>query len=283
MAILHFSTKSIGRRQGRSAVAAAAYRSATKLLDKRTGLVYDFRRRRGVLHTAIVLPHDSATWASDRGVLWSSAETAEVRSDARTAREIEVALPIELSEEQRTELALNFARELAERHQVCVDVAVHAPGRGDQRNFHAHLLMTTRRLGVEKLEEKTREWEDRKGATPLILWWRERWADLVNAALRAVGSPERVDHRSLAEQGIDRTPQVHLGPHASAVERRTGQPSRRRLWGQLEAPKSRSRGKTRRTFDEAVAINSHVHDLRIQPSGKSTIRANKLNPKGNDL
>lgn len=278
MAILHFSTKSIGRRQGRSAVAAAAYRSGTKLLDERTGIVHDFRRRRGVVHAVVVVPHGAADWASDRSLLWSSAETAEVRSDARTAREIEIALPIELTKEGRTELALNFARELAEQHQVCVDVAVHAPGKGDQRNFHAHLLMTTRRLGTERLEEKTREWEDRKGATPLILWWRERWAQLVNAALEAIGSLERVDHRSLVEQGIDRAPQVHLGPHATAFERRTGQPSRRRLWGQRESSMPKKSG-SRRSLDEAVSVNSSTKKLRNQPSQVERVKSTKRSPR----
>ncbi len=264
MAIFHLSAKPLGRRNGRSAVAAAAYRAAARLSDARTGIVYDFRRRRGVLHSAIVTPSGSGTWASDRSQLWSAAELAEVRSDARTAREIEVALPAELTTEAQVELAMHLARELADRHCVAVDVAVHAPGRGDQRNFHAHLLLTTRQITAERLGKKTREWDDRKTGPTTILWWRERWAQIMNAALKAVGVESTVDHRSLADQGIEREPGMHLGPHAAAFERRTGMPSRRREAAQHRAIHGRSVGREKLPpMDDQKGRSEVEHSLQM--------------------
>jgi hypothetical protein len=129
VAIYHLSVKLVTRGTGRSATAAIAYRAATRVPDERTGLVFDYSRKRGVEHTEIVLPArvaESAEWALDRARLWNAAETAENRKDARVAREYEVALPHELNAHQRRELVRGFARELAERHGCAVDVAIHA-------------------------------------------------------------------------------------------------------------------------------------------------------------
>ena len=141
MAIHHLSVKLVTRGARRSATAAVAYRAATRVPDERTGLVFDYSRKRGVEHTEIVLPArvaESAERARDRVRLWNAAEMAENRKDARVAREYEVALPHELAAQQRRELVRGFARELAERHGCAVDVAIYAPYReGDTRNHHA--------------------------------------------------------------------------------------------------------------------------------------------------
>jgi hypothetical protein len=219
MAVYHLSVKAIGRSAGRSATAAAAYRAAGRIADERTGLVHDYSRKGGVLHSEIVLPERSPEWAQDRVRLWNAAELAETRKNSTVAREVEVALPVEFTPVQRRELALVLARELTERHRCAVDVAIHAPNRdGDQRNHHAHLLMTTRRLGTEGFTEKTRELDDLK--TGEVTRWRERWATLVNERLAEHGHSARVDHRSLEEQGIDREPTRHKGLAISAMERR---------------------------------------------------------------
>lgn len=229
------SVQALGRRSGRSSVAAAAYRSGKRLVDRRTGQSYDFTRRRGVLWTGIYTPANTPIWAGDRETLWSEAELAEVRSNARTAREIEVSLPVELFAAQRLQLAQQLAQEIAAKHHVAVDLSLHAPGRGDARNFHAHLLFTTREMNSDGFGKKVREWDDLRTGPALITWWRARWAELVNVALEMAGRPERVDHRSLAERGIDRSPQIHLGPHAAAFERRMRRPSRRRQAGDEHA------------------------------------------------
>ncbi|HML44481.1 MAG TPA: MobA/MobL family protein, partial [Hyphomicrobium zavarzinii] len=135
MAIFHLAMKPISRSTGRSAVAAAAYRSGTRLTNVRDGQTYDFTRRAGVVHAAIVLPTSSAAeWARDRSALWNAVEAAERRKDARVAREFEIALPHELSAEQRRALTQAFAQELADHYGAAVDFAIHEPGgAGDVR------------------------------------------------------------------------------------------------------------------------------------------------------
>jgi len=219
MAVYHLSVKAIGRSAGRSATAAAAYRAAGRIADERTGLTHDYTRKAGVVHTEIVLPEGAPGWASDRVRLWNAAEQAETRRNSTVAREVEVALPAEFTVQQRRDLALVLARELTERHRCAVDVAIHAPNRdGDERNHHAHLLMTTRRLSHDGFTEKTRELDDLK--TGEVVRWRERWATLVNERLAEHGHSARVDHRSLEAQGVEREPTRHKGPAISAMERR---------------------------------------------------------------
>lgn len=221
MASFHLAVKAISRSTGRSATAAAAYRAGIEIEDHRTGEVHDYTRKQGVEHCEIIAPADAPAWAADRAALWNAAEQAERRKDAKVAREYEIALPAELSAEARRDLAVGFAREISDRYGVAVDVAIHAPGReGDQRNHHAHLMTTTRRIGPEGLGEKTRELDVKATASPAIDHLRERWADMQNRALALAEVPERVDHRSFARQGIEQDATVHMGPAASAMERR---------------------------------------------------------------
>jgi len=219
MAIFHLSVKAISRSSGRSATAAAAYRAATRVEDERTGLVHDYSRKLGVLHREIVAPEDAPAWAHDRSQLWNAAELAETRKNSTVAREIEVALPSEISPQQQRDLACTLAHEIAARHRCAVDIAIHAPARrGDERNHHAHLLMTTRRLEAQGFTEKTRELDDLKSGE--VARWRERWASLVNERLEEHGVDARIDHRSLEAQGEVREPTYHKGPAVTAIERR---------------------------------------------------------------
>ena len=163
MAIYHASMKPVSRSSGRSAVASAAYRAGERLTNERDGITHDFSRKQGVEHAEIVLPEGSdADWARDRSALWNAAEAAENRKDARVAREFEIALPHELSAEQRLELTRDIAQELANRYGGAVDFAIHQPhDASDVRNHHAHLLMTTRRVEAEGLGDKTYiEWKN---------------------------------------------------------------------------------------------------------------------------
>jgi len=219
VAIYHLSVKTVSRSAGRSATAAAAYRSGARITDERTGEVHDYTRKSGVESARLVLPVNAPEWAADRAALWNAAEEAETRKNSTVAREFEIALPAELSPQERERLAVDFAREVVDRHGCAADVAIHVPGNeGDNRNHHAHILVTTRRLTAEGFTEKTRELDDRK--TGEVARWRERFADLQNERLRESGSSARVDHRSLAEQGIEREPSSHLGPAVAAMERR---------------------------------------------------------------
>lgn len=233
MAIYHLSVKPISRAGGRSATAASAYRSAERIEDRTSGEVFDYTRRSGVEHTEIVLSTEAAkqdiNWARDRQTLWNEAEKAEKRKDARVAREYEVALPAELNKAQRLALTREFAQELANQYGNAVDFAIHRPHwSGDERNHHAHILTTTRKVEATGLGAKTDiELKDadraKKGLGPAkkeITAIRERWAALSNRHLERAGRKERIDHRTLEAQGIDREPTVHLGPAVSGIARK---------------------------------------------------------------
>ena len=219
MAIYHLSVKTISRSAGRSATAAAAYRAGVEITDERSGEVHDYRRRRGVEHAELVLPEGAPAWAGDRAALWNAAEQAETRRNSTVARELVLALPNELDADERRRLVLALAGEVVGRHRCAVDVAVHAPDRkGDERNHHAHLLLSTRRLGPEGFGEKTRELDQKQSG--LVGEWRQRWEQLANRALERTGAEARIDHRSFAARGLEEEPTQHLGPTAATLEQR---------------------------------------------------------------
>lgn len=227
MALYHLSVKTVSRSSGRSAVAAAAYRAGAELVDQRTGQVHDYTRKSGVLSTDLILPEGAPDY--DRSSLWNAAEQAENRKNSTVAREFEIALPHGLTAGQRRDLALAFARALVEEHGCAADVAIHAPDTHsgtDERNDHAHILLTTRRIDANGFGAKTRELDDRKTGPALVTEWRERWADMQNEALEQANRAERVDHRSYAEQGIDLMPSIHLGPAANDMEKKGKRSSR---------------------------------------------------------
>jgi hypothetical protein len=216
MADYRLSVSVHSRSKGHSATAAAAYRSATLIRDERTGEIHDYARKGGILHSQIVLPADAPSWARNREQLWNAAEQSETRKNSTVARDFVVSLPAELNAAQRKELTLTLAGEISLRHHCAVDVALHRPSRGgDSRNFHAHLLCSTRRLRAEGFVEKTRELDDRKSGE--ILYWRERWADLQNERLKQHGHTDRVDHRTLKAQGIEREATQHRGPAIDGI------------------------------------------------------------------
>ena len=235
MAIYFLNMKSFGRAGGSSAVSAAAYRSGERLHDERTGRTYDHSERHDVLHKEIMLPSHlidtDMSWAKDRANLWNSAEHAEVRQNARVAREYLVALPVELAPEQRVNLARGFARELTDRYRFALDLTVHAPRDfpgSDPRNFHAHLLATTREVTPRGLAAKTtlelnnsaRQERGLESTFKELVLVRGRWASVTNEALREAHLDVRIDHRSLAAQGIDREPYPHIPRAAFELERR---------------------------------------------------------------
>ena len=201
LASYHLQVKTISRADGRSSIAAAAYRSAELIYCDREGRSHDYTRKRGVEHLQIVSPESAPEWVQDRASLWNHAEAAEKRKNAVTAREWEIAIPAELEAEDRKDLALTFANDLVARFGVVADVAIHAPHRdGDQRNHHAHILTTTRRVEADGFTVKTRELDNRKLGSQNIIDMREHWANLQNQALERAGSIDRVDHRSLEAQ-----------------------------------------------------------------------------------
>ena len=200
LAIYHLRASVISRSQGRSATAAIAYRAAERITDRRTGLVFDYAAKAGVEHAEILAPDHAPDWVRDRSELWNRVEEAETRRNSQVAREVRVALPSELSHAERVELVRGFVREQFVDRGMVADVALHAPGRdGDDRNHHAHILLTTRELGEEApggFTAKNRDWNK----VEVLEAWREGWARDSNAALERSGIEDRVDHRTLAAQ-----------------------------------------------------------------------------------
>lgn len=231
MAIYHLSTKPVSRSSGRTATASIAYRAGIAIKDERTGKEHDYTKRSGVVETTLHTPNNLEI---DRAELWNLAETTETRKNSRTAREIVVNLPYELDESCRSELVNEFARDLANKYGVAVDVAVHLPdAEGDNRNHHAHIMLTTRKL--ERLESgrialtsksqlemsntqlKERDLPTARDELKLI---RKQWADLTNDYMKERNIPVTIDHRSHAERGLDQLPTQKLGWEASAMERK---------------------------------------------------------------
>ncbi len=257
----HLSIKTISRSAGRSATAAAAYRSGVEISDQRTGEVHDYTRKGGVDYIQLVLPENAPSWSVDREALWNAAEQAETRKNSTVAREFEVALPSELTDTERQRLALDFAQEIVERHGCAADVAIHAPGKGgDHRNHHAHILCSTRKLTQEGFGAKTRELDDRTSGE--VVRWRERFAELQNQRFRENGIDAQVDHRSLEAQGIEREPTRHLGVAATGYERRTGLASRKRLDFEKEVADRLARAKELGELErEAQTLERSIIDL----------------------
>lgn len=261
MAIYHLAAKIISRKDGRSSTAAAAYRSGDLIVDHRTGQIHDYSRKRGIVASQIVMPAGT-TWQPARADLWNAVELRNKRADSQVAREFVVALPCELSAADRQHLAVVFAQLIASKYSVAVDVAVHAPARdGDDRNHHAHLLVTTNRVVDGQLGNKAREldfiahnYSGKVGQENEIDRLREYWATLVNAYLVKRNSSARVDHRSHAARGIEREPTQHLGPLLTGIRRRTGRQS---LVGQRIIGEHASRLHRRRTASDVHARAHH--------------------------
>ena len=232
MAIYHLSVKNVSRNSGRSSVGAAAYRAGDKLKNERDGITHDYSKKLGIEHSEIMLPQNAPKEFQDRSNLWNAVEKSENRKDSRTAREIEVALPNELSRQEQIELVRKYVQENFVDKGMCADISIHAgheheKDQGEHAehdkkikpdNPHVHILLTTRpttKQGFDK--KKNREWDKREN----VLEWRENWADICNREFEKKNLSERIDHRSLQEQGItDRRPTIHLGVAAHQMEQR---------------------------------------------------------------
>jgi hypothetical protein len=238
VAIYYSRMTTLSRARGQSAVAAAAYRCGGRLEDARTGVVHDYHRKSGVLEATMLAPRHAA-WALDLNRVWQRAEAADTRINSRTARELIVALPAEISTAEQSTLARALGQDLVDRYGVAVLVALHAPDRsGDERNVHVHLLMSTRVAEAQGFGAKTRVLDDKKAGPAEAEAIRERAAGLINSALGRAGLADTVDPRRLrvqareaAERGdlagvvkLARSPTKHQGRAATATARR-GQPS----------------------------------------------------------
>lgn len=241
IAIYHCSIKIISRGKGKSAVAAAAYRSGEKLTNDYDGITHDYTRKGGVVHTEILLPEHAPPNFFVRSALWNAVEKIEKNSNAQLAREIEIALPVELHRSQQIQLVRDYCREHFVSAGMCADFSIHDKGDG---NPHAHIMLTMRPFepGSEWGAKSRKEYITDKNGQRVKLkngrfktrkidtvdWngqgkaeqWRSAWAEAVNHALSKQGISERVDHRSYARQGVEKIPSVHIGVSATQMERR---------------------------------------------------------------
>ncbi|MEY8335884.1 MAG: MobA/MobL family protein [Lachnospiraceae bacterium] len=241
MAIYHCTIKIISRGKGMSAVGASAYRSGEILKNEYDGVTHDFTRKRGIAHTEILLPPHAPPDFADRSTLWNSVEKIEKAKNSQLAREIEVALPVELDREKQIQLVREYVQDNFVSAGMCADIAFHDKKNG---NPHAHIMLTMRPLeqsgewGAKSKKEyildkngqriklkngsfKTRkvdltDWNDKDKAEV----WRQAWADVTNRYLAEQNIPQRIDHRSYERQGIEQIPTVHMGVAATQMERK---------------------------------------------------------------
>lgn len=241
MAIYHCSIKVIKRSQGKSAVAAAAYRSGEKLTNEWDGITHDYTKKGGIVHSEIMLPSHAPPELKERSILWNSVEENEKSSNAQLAREIEIALPVELNRQEQLSLVRAYVGDTFVSAGMCADFALHDKGDG---NPHTHIMLTLRPFnedgtwGAKCRKEydldrqgqrirlpsgafkshrvNTTDWNDKGKAEQ----WRSAWSDYVNRSLEQNGIRERIDHRSYKRQGVEKIPTVHMGVAATQMERR---------------------------------------------------------------
>ena len=204
MAIYHLHAKIVSRTTGRSAVAAAAYRSGSSLHDHRTAQTFDYTPKSGVEHTEILAPPEAPSWTHNRETLWNTVEHSERRKDAQLAREIELGLPVELAKDQQIALLRDYARTTFVSRGMVADVALHLD---NPDNPHAHILLTTRDITPDGFGAKRRDWNARSE----LMEWRIAWADTANQHLARAGLDIHIDHRTLEAQGIDLLPGRKIG------------------------------------------------------------------------
>ena len=224
MALYHFSVKAISRADGRSVVACAAYRAGEKLTCEYYGKEQDYTKKTGVEFTNIYAPENTKSVLLDRNQLWNSVEKVERKKNALLAREFEIAFPSELNAQQRKKMLDELCQNLVKKHGVIVDAAIHAPhkdGGSDERNYHAHIMFTTRAIDPHTGEFSAKKYRDfsRDSGTKTVCHWRESFADLTNRHLEKAGYDVRVDHRSYRDQGIELEATVHEGPKATQLRR----------------------------------------------------------------
>lgn len=247
MAIYHFSVQIISRSNGSSSVASAAYRSGDKLKDERMGKIHDYSRKKGIEYSEILVPSNAPYWAKDRERLWNEVEIIEKSKNSQIVREINVALPKELSLEEQIKLVKNFVQDTFVNNGMVADISIHDNKKG---NPHAHIMLTVRAFDEhgnwiakskkeyildedrKKIKLKSGVYKSRK--IDMVDWnkkeklenWRMMWAVYTNDSLEKNGINERIDHRSLIEQGSKRLAQIHVGYKANAIEKK-GVKSRR--------------------------------------------------------
>ena len=232
MAIFHMSAQTITRSKGHSSVAAAAYRHGEKLMDEHSGEIHDYSKKKGISDSMILIPQEADQRFLKPEYLWNTIEKSEKRKDAQLAREFNIALPVEMTDEQKKALAIDFCNENFVKNGMIADIAFH---KLDSDNPHFHVMLTTRKLTPDGsgFGQKVREWNSKEQ----LEGWRKSWADTANEHMQRAGIDARIDHRSLKDQkaeldaipsptveqqaqaiSLDRPPTIHRG-HSGNRER----------------------------------------------------------------
>lgn len=241
MAIYHLHTKIISRSKGKSSVGASAYRSGEKLYNKRDGLEHDYTRKKGVVFKEILAPNNAPNWATDREILWNEVEKIEKSKNSQLAREIDVALPIELDLDKQINLLRNYVQNIFVNNGMVADFVIHDKKDG---NPHAHIMLTMRPFdengewGAKAkkeyiLDKQGNKIYDKKGNAKskkiettnwnkkeTLEYWREQWSEYTNKALEKANIKAKIDHRSYEERRIDKLPMKHEGAAVRAMEKR---------------------------------------------------------------
>lgn len=214
MAIFHMSAQTISRSKGHSSVAAAAYRHGEKMTDEHTGEIHDYSKKKGISDSVILIPERADQRFLKPEYLWNTIEKNEKRKDAQLAREFNIALPVEMTDEQKKALAIDFCQEHFIKNGMIADIAFH---KLDSDNPHFHVMLTTRSLTPDGsgFGQKVREWNSKEQLEA----WRKGWADTANEHLQAAGIDARIDHRSLKDQKaeLDALPSPTLEQQAQAI------------------------------------------------------------------
>ena len=219
MSIYHCSVSIATRSKGSSSVGSVAYREGNKITDHRTGIVHDYSRKTDVIESITLLPKNAPRHFSDSKILWNEVEKIEKRKDAQLFREVEIALPNKMTHEQNKKLVIEYCEKNFTDEGMCSSISFHG---SKSENPHAHIMLTMREITPAGFGQKNRAWTARK----MIEQWRGSWAETANKHLEINNLNEKIDHRSLAAQGVDKKPTIHLGYVAHAMEQR-GEPSER--------------------------------------------------------
>lgn len=271
MAIYSFNSSIVQRSKGQSSLAHSAYIARATLENKETGEVHDFTKAEGLLFSGIFAPANAPDWAHDREKLWSEVEKKESRANAQTGRKIRIGLPNELTDEQRRQLVTDFVRENFMRKGMVADVNIHAPDQGgDERNHHAHILLTMRGF------DENGQWSEYKNGGKGEPWnkkaqletWRENWEKVANRYLERFGHEARIDHRTLEAQGIERKPTVHKGPSATQQERE-GLPS---IPGTANQKIKAENKRIAELLKEREAVNKELAQIEKEKTAQAKIK-----------
>ncbi|EHK6942386.1 MobA/MobL family protein [Escherichia coli] len=270
MAIFHLDFKIVKRSEGMTSVAKAAYHARTRITDDRIGETFDFSHRTD-LHGHIILAPVSAPAhiVESSSALWNEVERVERQNNGQTARYFDVAIPVELSNDDKKKLVTEYCQKNFVDKGMIADIVFHDL---DGKNPHAHVMLTLKTISPEGFGKKDRSWNDKK----IMLQWRESWATMSNSYLKAAGSEERIDHRSLRTQCADALAQAEEAFSAEekafwlAKATETNRPAMQRVnrakWNDKESQEQRATEQAQRDhqIEEAKKVYTTFIELPLE-------------------